>query len=915
MFVKVSTTLALVFTAVIVINAVDATKRYVNIGCMYQTQGSLGPIGETFMYVCQMWEEHWLSQVHGIGGLDIFPKMYYVDVGVNVASGVNASNWLVSQGVVAVGAPAGPVVAQIGAVFEKHQIGFYVGTISDTSIFLCESPISPPCTKADGTRRLKWQLALGTPATEYMLSCLNGVAVKTPAGLEKSVSIITINRSTHTDVCVTGGVQIAQQNGFKINSINYIDYNATIENIPLENKEMAAVIQKIKGENPTVVLFCHKYANDRFPQLLFEANYMPPAVCSFEAASNVTEIIQAVGSNALFIQAPVQWNPDMLGFGYIVPKDRPYANMFPQTSTSLTSPQQFAVAFNSIPGAPALNALTAMSLAGFDVMSYGIWKCNCTTSAGIFAAASGVNMPTVAGQMVPDQIYGINFGKIIGTVQLIPTFKLSLTNTSKQSLFLSGVVQGFPNYALALTAPDGDSTSDMIFPAPTFEERIYVHDMYGQPIETFINVLVGISCSLFIAMAIFLWRHQTYSAVKSSSLPFSIMILFGAVIACISIVTWPVENDFDTCSSRVIVMALGFSIFFCPIVARSRRIAVIFNMQRLKVVKTTNWGVLAITLVLISIVLFPAIVWSSAYPLKTIIVVSDPLRPSLNYTDCSSENWIPAYITFFGVLIIILMAIYQAFKMRKIETKEFKHESKSIILAVCIFVTLILITGLAQLGFNAIATTLNQRRFLDLARGIYVLAITFSTIVLFWKQTYSVVFPSTTSQEITPTNYPSPTKGRTQSHSLNRSPSPAPGEPCERDILGGSESPRALQMNKLGGHSHPHSHSFAITVDGVATSFDVGETPEPTPSPSPNPDSTNMTRNFASIKEPSRNSRGSQELLVQDQVLVTQQESPAIALQEEPQVPQISITPQESQVSSTPTSISTTLQESQSEFA
>ena len=769
-------TLALCMTWWSYATLVDAT-RYVDIGCMYQMAGSLGPIGSTFPVVCNMWYKFWTEKPNGIGGLRIFPRMHYVDIGTTAASATNASNWLVARGVVAVGAPAGPTVANVALVLNKHQIGLYVGTISDGSIFLCEEPLAPPCLVADESRRFDWVLSLGTPATGYMQSFLNDVAVRVSPGLEKSISIITINRSTHTDVCVRGAIPLAQENGFIIKSINYIDYNATIENISQENKEMIAVLGRIKQEeNPTAILFCHRYANDRLPQLLFNADYMPPAICSFEAASNVSEILQTVGSSALYISAPVQFDQRLVGPDYIEPPGRPYACMFPQASgaNSQTSPRQFVTQYNAIPNAPPINALTGMALVQLEVIDFGIWACNCTTSAGIFNSASRVNMPTFAGRMAPDFVYGINSVKAIATVQLVQTAHLDLTNQTEAELQFNGVILPLaPDYALALTAPGGESVTAIVFPAPTFDERNYVHQMYAQTEERVVIVLVSLACLLMLAIARFLVRHRDSPSVKAASLPFSLLILFGAICACLSILTWPVENDHYTCSSRTIVMPLGFILFFAPLIAKSDRIANIFNVDKLVVKRYTHWYVFQVTLILIAMVMVPSILWSGIFPLELTIVVPDPLRPSLNYANCQSNNWIMAYITFFILTVILILAFIEAFRMRKITSKEFK-ESKSIATSIYMFTVLVTIAGLAQLGYGNVVTTLAQRRFLFLGRSIYPVAVVTSTIIFFWRQTYGVAFPSESS--LIQGSTPEHTHHQTQSWSQARSPSPMPKE-------------------------------------------------------------------------------------------------------------------------------------------
>jgi hypothetical protein len=114
---------------------------------------------------------------------------------------------------------------------------------------------------------------------------------------------------------------------------------------------------------------------------------------------------------------------------------------------------------------------------------------------------------------------------------------------------------------------------------PTWKERIYMHEMYGTSSEKAVMALVGIMEAVLLLFIAFFTYHRHGPVMKASSYPFCILSICGAAIGVLSVTVWPIENNEATCAARHWLLPLGFVGILAPLIAKTRRLSIIFNTQ------------------------------------------------------------------------------------------------------------------------------------------------------------------------------------------------------------------------------------------------------------------------------------------------------------------------------------------------
>ena len=188
-----------------------------------------------------------------------------------------------------------------------------------------------------------------------------------------------------------------------------------------------------------------------------------------------------------------------------------------------------------------------------------------------------------------------------------------------------------------ITSPVSSATIDFIYPMPTWSEREYIHSMYNITEERIMCVLVGIISCYTIILCMFMCIHRHSQSIRASSFKFSLMMGFGAIIGYVAILTWPIENNSSTCYARPWLWCLGFQCFFAPLLAKSYRIARIFNDHKLKQRNINDQLVVGHMCAILAPQLLLLIIWSIHSPLRIRVRTPDLLRPVYNYADCDSD--------------------------------------------------------------------------------------------------------------------------------------------------------------------------------------------------------------------------------------------------------------------------------------
>jgi len=162
------------------------------------------------------------------------------------------------------------------------------------------------------------------------------------------------------------------------------------------------------------------------------------------------------------------------------------------------------------------------------------------------------------------------------------------------------------------------------------------------------------------------------------------LVLLGSVCLYVSIFTWTLYNNDDSCRAIPWLLGVGFVLMFGSLFAKTWRIERIFCTKFKEQVKLVNQRISAVSLLIIigiacGIEITILIIWMSVHSPSSLVLTPDIYRPSKNYTICSTDDtsWI-----FIGLLlgyhsILLGWGVYLAYRIRNV-TRVLFNESKLI---------------------------------------------------------------------------------------------------------------------------------------------------------------------------------------------------------------------------------------------
>ena len=125
--------------------------------------------------------------------------------------------------------------------------------------------------------------------------------------------------------------------------------------------------------------------------------------------------------------------------------------------------------------------------------------------------------------------------------------------------------------------------------------------------------------------------------MKANSVNLMILSVIG-VIACIwSTFTIALDVTQSMCVARIYAVPLSPLFVLAPIAAKQARIFAIFNVKTLK--KSSGWRdskAILFTLALLAPQLLITFIWHGVASPQTQFILTDPIRPALGHTACSS---------------------------------------------------------------------------------------------------------------------------------------------------------------------------------------------------------------------------------------------------------------------------------------
>lgn len=276
---------------------------------------------------------------------------------------------------------------------------------------------------------------------------------------------------------------------------------------------------------------------------------------------------------------------------------------------------------------------------------------------------------------------------------------------------------------VALVGPDRIRRNDWVYPMPTWAERKYVPSYSVEEQVLFALTAIGMAFSVVIGIVITVFRERP--AIKTASYRFLMYILVGTLISYPTNFVWTFNMVSEaTCALSPIFLTIGIDILLAALFAKTWRITRFFeNIDRLRV-KLIRDGPLTIIVggvVAIQAGMAIAIAYMSA---AIEIVVTDPYRPSLWFTQCTSITpeheparfaLVIASICLNGALLIFGTIV--SFRMKdKVHMKQF-NESK--VLAYILYMLIVL----GALGVAFHLGNITDRRGLYIIRSCCIIAV------------------------------------------------------------------------------------------------------------------------------------------------------------------------------------------------
>ncbi len=283
-----------------------------------------------------------------------------------------------------------------------------------------------------------------------------------------------------------------------------------------------------------------------------------------------------------------------------------------------------------------------------------------------------------------------------------------------------------------IVLPIAAAASDLVYPMPTWDERVEVVSWYSEPAEQGIVIVAGIGVLLCFALMILFacWRDRPQ--IIASSLLFVELIILGAAMMYASLFFWTLETTTAMCNLKYWLAGVGFVLLFSALLTKTWRVWRIFHERSLKMIKLTNSYLLKIMAVALGIEIVVLTIWSAVFTPQAETVVVDINRPLLDYRTCSSTGSLPfAIILIVYKAFLIVAGVVLGFWSRKIRSEY--NESKFILIA------MYNITFSALILLVLFAIQLNDRYIDFLIRSIAILwGVTATLCILLIPKIYYV---------------------------------------------------------------------------------------------------------------------------------------------------------------------------------
>lgn len=624
--------------------------RNLSIGVMVTDTGQWATIGRETRVALGMWTRGMAAR-GGLGGTGVMVAAHMIDAGDSAGATRDAARALLNGSAVDGGrrpdvllAPYSSRLTPVAAAeAEAERVLIISGGSASESVFVCGADEEGCGAPGAHGRRYAYLFGLMTPADQYMRPFVSLARINQA----RTVAMLSEDDSFPLSAC-KGARAAAVENGMAVL------YDEVMPRVTDETDagSRAAVRERaaaLRDAGADVVVAC-TYAPSCHLLLesLEELDYLPMAlgatICVGSPASEA-----AAGDRLAYVYGPGQWDRRLRGSAYDESRQSLVA-LFPNDGdeASAAPPEQFAAAFEAAYaeayGEPRPPSYQAASLMGaLYALEGAVALANSTDSEELRSAMQFLFESSFYG-LISSSRFGSNAQKSIVTWQ-----------------YSAGAER------LEVVTPLSSAEADSVFPMPRWDEREFRPCMYCLPEERAVIGVVVVLSALSALLAGWLWVFRDRPYVKQASASFCVMSVVASIAVYLSLLTWPVENNAATCAARPWAMLLGIVLVLAPLLARTYRVMSVFQNSSLQIQRITDSDVLLLVGALAAPQFLLLVVWSAVSPLRPEVVVTDPLRPSLWHTVCSSEHASPfAAVAVTYVVALLLLAGYFAYRTRNV---------------------------------------------------------------------------------------------------------------------------------------------------------------------------------------------------------------------------------------------------------
>jgi ABC-type branched-subunit amino acid transport system substrate-binding protein len=591
--------------------------------------------------------------------------------------------------VTAIFAPFSAVLANETAQIVGNTIVTFITGDDSQTLFECDTSKSPCSAAGNGNRRFDLLTGLLAPPSTYFQPAITLMKIKGA----RSIALFYEDNASFKNM-VDGASTSAADNNIEVVSTYKLDSLESIDDIIAELAAVGAdVVIGATSPDGCIDFIKKAKANDYFPKALILSNCV------------TDKYTEDLGEDGRYVMSVVPWDSRLRGREH-VEDGSVNAQHFIRTDNE-TSPELF---FNTYTNTFGVNP-TYISAASY--------------AAGMSFQTAIVIARSEDPTLVARGIATINMRSFYGLLQFSPLGQLTTTTVA--------TVQYDQNMATSLVSPLSSAEIDAIYPAPTWSERIANPSWYKTPAEIAIVTIAGcgVAFCLFLMILFYVWREKPQ--IVAASLIFVELIMLGALMMFASIFLWTLETTTGACVARYWLFNLGFGMMFANLLAKTWRIWRIFTYKKLKALKIPNIQLLKVVAILVSVEIIVLVIWSAAFTPVVEYIQPDPLRPALDYTQCSREGETPfviILIVYNGGLIIagVILGIWA----RKVVSEY--NESKYVLISMY----LLTFAGLILLIVYSINIT--DRVVDTIIRSAAILFGVFSTVtILFMPKVHFVL--------------------------------------------------------------------------------------------------------------------------------------------------------------------------------